>query len=211
MTPRPQRMPRAWVWRARPSWFQLSPCHRAKPSSATAPTGPSHIVSQPSTWLATLTPARAKTTVTVAASRTRRPRAMRASRRRVTASCEDRTTPSAGDAGTAAGLTSVWVIPSMIAGQPVENQCTACAWTPPATAATRSPSVAPALDETSDVLRLAEVLRRVVEHRDEADADRDGRVPPLVDDAGVTVRVEVLEEVHGARVHRRLVAGEVAG
>ena len=40
-------MPRAWVCRARPSWCQVRPCHRAKASSATAPTGPSHIVSQP--------------------------------------------------------------------------------------------------------------------------------------------------------------------
>src|SRR4051812_4584550 len=200
MTPRPHRMPRAWVCRARPSWCQVSPCQRAKPSSARAPTGPSHIVSQPRTWLATLTAASATTTATVAASRARLPRAIRASRRRRTTSWDRVAPPPVGDtAAEVAGRRKGSLIKSIFARPPVQDLCSRGPAAPRTSAVTEAPpglgSSAPPLDEATDVLRLTEVLGGVVEHRHQAYCHGDGRVPAVVDDPGVCRSVELPDEL----------------
>src|SRR5215218_6354466 len=195
MTPRPQRMPRACVCRARPSWCQLSPCHRAKASRARAPTGPSHIVSQPSTWLAMLTPASAKTTTTVAASRDA-----------AMPSVRDAETPSVWDATAgAAGLTTGALIASIVARQPVHKPWSPCAGDP--RAPLLHPTSAVPLHEAAHVLGLPQVLGSVVEDGDDADADGHRWVPVLVDDSVITVVVELLEQLGGPPMHRIVVTG----
>jgi len=66
----------------------------------------------------------------------------------------------------------------------------------------------PALEDAADERRLAGVLQVVADDADQPDAERYGRVPPLVDNAGQVVVVQSGQVPDRAGVHRVVVAGE---
>ena len=78
-------------------------------------------------------------------------------------------------------------------GPSSSRRCAASAWPP---SETRLASV----EQPADVRRLAGVLRGVVEHAHQPGRERDGRVPPLVDDPLVVV---VAQRSAGSRPSRR--------